>query len=326
MAHAREEPTYDSPSAFFEAMDYDAPTAQAMLNYSQAPQFENPFKPNSRLNGPIDPMLSNNQLNTFNLDSNFWNDPSQFGALQTINPTLSPLGGNQSCDTGYVSQEGSNSRTPPMDQADGNGAGKNGQSKPRKRSSTKSTTAAKPPPDTKPPRKARRTSKASSITQFDIEDDDKREQFLARNREAASKCRQKKKEWTQDLEQKARDLSSQKQMLTTYLAMLKNELLMLKCKCLEHSDCGCDGIREYLKNTVNTMPPANAALYSRLEDKDAATDIASEVARKQSSVSGFDVDGMSPSDAMMMSPTSSSGDAEADILRFEAELQSAAKD
>ncbi|MDE3228409.1 MAG: hypothetical protein KGO05_00895, partial [Chloroflexota bacterium] len=84
------------------------------------------------------------------------------------------------------------------------------------------------------------------------------------------------------LEQRARELSSQKQMLTTYLAMLKNELLMLKCKCLEHSDCGCDGIRDYLKNTVNTMTPANAALYSKLEDKN-IEDIENEIARKQSS-------------------------------------------
>ena len=316
-------------------MDYTDATAsaQSMLNYNQAPQFENPFKPNSRFNGAIDPMLSSSQMNSFTLDSNFWHDPAQFGALETNNTTLSPLGANQSCDTGYVSQEGS-SKSPPMDttsQGHANMAAKNSFSKARKRSSTKSTisktSASASVSDSKPARKARRTSKASTDAQLDnFEDDEKREQFLARNREAASKCRQKKKEWTQDLEQKARDLSSQKQMLTTYLAMLKNELLMLKCKCLEHSDCGCDGIRDYLKNTVNTMPPANAALYSRLENKDAANDIAGEVARKQSSATTFDLDGLSPqAEGMVTSPSSAGGDdAGADILRFESELQEAA--
>jgi len=49
--------------------------------------------------------------------------------------------------------------------------------------------------------------------------------------------------------------------------MLRNELLMLKCKCLEHSDCKCERLREYLKNTVAALPPASANLYtlSRIE-------------------------------------------------------------
>merc|ERR1712093_768812 len=67
-----------------------------------------------RCNRAIDPMLSSSQMNSFTLDSNFWHDPAQFGALETNNTTLSPLGANQSCDTGYVSQEGS-SKSPPMD-------------------------------------------------------------------------------------------------------------------------------------------------------------------------------------------------------------------
>jgi hypothetical protein len=205
--------TYDSPSEFFDAMDYDnnATSAQQTHNYQYATDYNNAFKANSKLNGLIDPMLSSNQSNSFNLDSksfnlgvNFWNDPNQFGALQTINPSLSPLGGNQSCDTGYVSQEGSHSKSPPMaghNQYNTSSRQANTSSKPRKRSSTKSTSTKASVGDTKPARKARRTSKAASIAPTDEElegmDDDKREQFLARNREAASKCRQKKKEWTQ---------------------------------------------------------------------------------------------------------------------------------
>jgi hypothetical protein len=79
----------------------------------------------------------------------------------------------------------------------------------RKRSSTKMTSVDKTE-DAKPTRKARRTSKAASISE-DLDDDDpKREHFLARNREAASKCQQKKKkEWTQDLEQSARPLGAE---------------------------------------------------------------------------------------------------------------------
>jgi hypothetical protein len=127
------------------------------------------------------------------------------------------------------------------------------------------------------------------------------------------------------LEQKARDLSAQKQMLTTYLAMLKNELLMLKCKCLEHSDCQCQKIRDYLSSSVNTMPPANADLYSRLGDTTAANDIANEIARKQSCAPVFNMGSMSPPEGMVASPSSNGGNEHvgADILRFEAELQAA---
>lgn len=325
-----QEATYDSPQDFFDAMNDYPEHDQDMLNYDNASQFANPFKPTSKMNQAIDPMLSNNPMNGFNLDSNFWNDPSQFGpVLETINPTLSPLGGDQSVDTGYVSQEGSSSKSPPNMGPPSNGHSNSKQAnsapKPRKRSSTKSVSTTKST-DGKPARKARRTSKAASIVEpLGEEDDEKREQFLARNREAASKCRQKKKEWTQDLEQRARDLSSQKQMLTTYLAMLKNELLMLKCKCLEHSDCGCEEIRSYMKNTLNTMPPANAALYSKLEQKNAG-DIESEVARKQSSANMFDMENMGSPDGMVTSPSSTGGDVGSDLLQFEAELQAAVKD
>jgi hypothetical protein len=93
------------------------------------------------------------------------------------------------------------------------------------------------------------------------EDEDKREKFLERNRVAASKCRQKKKAWTNNLEERARELTSQRQMLSAHVAMLRNELLELKCKCLEHTSCECEQIRDYLKNTVAALQPAPAALY-----------------------------------------------------------------
>jgi hypothetical protein len=332
LAPLHQEQMYDSPSAFFETMDYaDSTTMDAtdLLQFSHTSHFE-PFKVNTKTTGPTDPLLSG-RFNSFNLDTNYWNEPSQFGALDTINPTLSPLDGNQSCDTGYASQEGSPGKSPirmqtrpyadAMTVNPSNTTTATTATKSRKRSSTK-TTSSKQSDSKTTSRKSRRTSKAVSIeTMIDEEDDSKREQFLARNREAASKCRQKKKEWTQGLEQRARDLSAQKQMLTTYLAMLKNELLMLKCKCLEHSDCDCEAIRDYLKNTVTTMPPANAALYSKLEGKN-ASEISNEIARKQSA---FGLDAFSPGD-MVSSPGTDAGSDDDDFSRLEAELHAVAND
>jgi hypothetical protein len=281
------------------------------------------------VDGAIDPLLSNNQLNIFSHWDNFWDDPSQFEVLQTIDPTLSPLGANQSCDTGYVSQGGSSDKLPPRDQAkDRHTLAKKSSTttRARKRSSTKCKTIKSAERirsiERRPVRNARRLSEAFTD---DEGKDAKRDQFLARNREAASKCRQKKKEWTQDLEQKARDLSSQKEMLTTYLAMLKNELLRLKCKYLEHPDCGCNGIPDFLKNTVSTMPPINPVLYSKLETKMTESGLTAEIARKQSSASCFTIDAMSTPEDAATTPSLGGDSADAQLLHFELNLQAAVK-
>lgn len=76
------------------------------------------------------------------------------------------------------------------------------------------------------------------------------------------------------------------------------------------------------------MPPANADLYSRLGDADAANEIANEIARNQSSASVFDMaSAMSPPEGMVASPSSNGGNEHvgADLLRFESELQAAVK-
>jgi hypothetical protein len=112
-------------------------------------------------------------------------------------------------------------------------------------------------------RKVRKSSKVTSHSpEADAADgEDKREKFLERNRVAASKCRQKKKVWTNNLEERARELTSERHALAHHVVMLRNELLELKCKCLEHTNCDCVQIREYLKNTVAQLNPANSSLY-----------------------------------------------------------------
>jgi hypothetical protein len=197
--HSREyQQNTKAPTDSFDTMDSDnsAASAQDMLKYRYAPDFNNPFNTISKLNEPTDPMLNDQHMNLFNLSTCFWSDTAQFGALETINPCLSSLDGIRNCDTGYVSREGSN-RSLSLDINTGNKQ-RLSTAKPHKRFSTKST-STKSLANTRPTRTARRTSKASSVASLKAEaevDDDKREEFLARNRQAASKCRQKKKEWT----------------------------------------------------------------------------------------------------------------------------------
>jgi bZIP transcription factor len=69
------------------------------------------------------------------------------------------------------------------------------------------------------------------------EEEVKRGKFLNRNRIAASKCRQKKKGWTHDLEEKKFKLSRENTALKGELEKLASELSSLKAALFLHSDC-----------------------------------------------------------------------------------------
>ncbi|KAL9096986.1 MAG: hypothetical protein Q9165_000950 [Trypethelium subeluteriae] len=84
----------------------------------------------------------------------------------------------------------------------------------------------------------------------------KREKFLERNRVAASKCRQRKKDWMGGLEVRARDLQSQRATLSAYAASLRDEVLYLKDEMLRHQGCGCTKIQEYLNEQAEMVSPS----------------------------------------------------------------------
>jgi len=121
--------------------------------------------------------------------------------------------------------------------------------KKRKRGSAASNEAALPPKRSR--KSAARSSLAhsSNIAQADSNnpEDIRRSKFLERNRVAASKCRQKKKEWTSNLETRARDLQKNNSSLRLMLGSLKDEILFLKGECLKHTACGCEQIQSFLK-------------------------------------------------------------------------------
>lgn len=108
-----------------------------------------------------------------------------------------------------------------------------------------------------PPKRARkytpRKSKKQTSSESSNPDDARRSKFLERNRVAASKCRQKKKEWTQNLEDRARDLQKDKNNLRVLVESLSEELYYLKTQCMEHRDCECDGIRRYLNDPAHVL-------------------------------------------------------------------------
>ncbi|EPX73736.1 transcription factor Pcr1 [Schizosaccharomyces octosporus yFS286] len=70
-------------------------------------------------------------------------------------------------------------------------------------------------------------------------DEEKRRRILERNRIAASKFRQKKKEWIKELEQTANAAYEQSKRLQMMLSQLQQEAFRLKSQLLAHQGCPC---------------------------------------------------------------------------------------
>jgi len=91
----------------------------------------------------------------------------------------------------------------------------------------------------------------------------RRSKFLERNRIAASKCRQKKKEWTQNLETKAREMQRHNNELRLVRDSCKEEILFLKGEMLRHTTCGCSTIQEYLQRGAESFADQRDANVKR---------------------------------------------------------------
>ena len=68
-------------------------------------------------------------------------------------------------------------------------------------------------------------------------EDDKRKNFLERNRQAALKCRQRKKQWLTDLQQRVETLTQDNEVLHRSCNMLRDEVTTLRNILLAHRDC-----------------------------------------------------------------------------------------
>ncbi|KAL9618068.1 MAG: hypothetical protein Q9160_007197 [Pyrenula sp. 1 TL-2023] len=153
--------------------------------------------------------------------------------------------------------------TPPMDNS------------PSYNSPPKTTIETNPPPTSKQPRKQRKTQQTNNTASAQSEDqparrrrtasrkssaatngesaDDKRNKFLERNRVAASKCRQKKKQWTESLEDDHRNQQSFRRMLIEQKDAAQQEILYLKNMLLTHADCHHPDLDHWLRNTASTI-------------------------------------------------------------------------
>ncbi|KAL5621589.1 hypothetical protein BROUX41_006489 [Berkeleyomyces rouxiae] len=68
-------------------------------------------------------------------------------------------------------------------------------------------------------------------------EDEKRKNFLERNRIAALKCRQRKKQWLTELQSRVDSLTNENEDLNLQIGRLRTEMVNLKTLLLAHKDC-----------------------------------------------------------------------------------------
>ncbi|KAF7725568.1 hypothetical protein EC973_009523 [Apophysomyces ossiformis] len=134
--------------------------------------------------------------------------------------------------------------------------------------SLKESNAKRPVQDQNPTRKSRKrtaakdsdaTKKKSAKTQaLTPEEEEKRRNFLERNRLAALKCRQRKKQWLSNLQTKVEYLTNDNEQLQMQTNALREEVMNLKTLLLAHKDCpitqGGYNVGQVLKSIPQLVP------------------------------------------------------------------------
>lgn len=144
---------------------------------------------------------------------------------------------------------------------------------------------------TKPAKRSRKSSGRSKTSGQNAQlsnplspEDEKRSKFLERNRVAASKCRQKKKEWTGNLEVRARELQNNKNQLAAIVDSLKEEVIFLKGEMLKHTSCGCERVRDYLEQKADRI--TSSITFPQQPFRSAASPVRSAPGSKSNSICG----------------------------------------
>ncbi|KAF2179535.1 hypothetical protein K469DRAFT_693916 [Zopfia rhizophila CBS 207.26] len=80
-----------------------------------------------------------------------------------------------------------------------------------------------------------------------------RQTHLEKNRLAAHKCRHRKKDFINNLENRARESSTKNKLLKEQVVMLREQVLDLKNEVLQHAGCGYWGVDEYLARRAGDL-------------------------------------------------------------------------
>ncbi|KAI9470744.1 MAG: hypothetical protein EXX96DRAFT_585597 [Benjaminiella poitrasii] len=118
---------------------------------------------------------------------------------------------------------------------------------------TSSSSSSSAEEDDKTPVTTRRSTSLSR--QNSSSDSEKRKSYLERNRQAALKCRQRKKEWLRNLQEKVEFLANDNEQLQLQANVMKDEVLNLRNMLLAHKDCHFSNSKPFISSTV-PLPPS----------------------------------------------------------------------
>ncbi|KAK1140716.1 hypothetical protein N8T08_009917 [Aspergillus melleus] len=105
-----------------------------------------------------------------------------------------------------------------------------------------------------PPPKRRRNSTSVTTAKTEVEQQKaSRSKFLERNRVAASKCRQKKKDHCERLQARYDLEVDRRERLLNDRSSLTTEILVLKNEAIAHAQCGNEPINNYLNGMVTDL-------------------------------------------------------------------------
>ncbi|KAL6866711.1 hypothetical protein J3F83DRAFT_740901 [Trichoderma novae-zelandiae] len=101
-------------------------------------------------------------------------------------------------------------------------------------------------------RKAPSTTKAKRSRRRRCSETEKRDMIKQRNRVAASKCRQKKKEKVDELKEMKSSLEARNKQLHLEFQRLRQELGQIKSQLIHHTDCGDPNINRWVENEAQS--------------------------------------------------------------------------
>jgi hypothetical protein len=162
------------------------------------------------------------------------------------------------------------------------------------------TNNPRPQPDTNPqPVKRKRgrprLTEAQNVDSSPLQLSSARKSHLEKNRVAAEKCRQRRKEYTVGLIAHASDLSSKNKALKADQAMLREQVLNLKNEVLRHAGCGSWAIDKYVERCAGNLlgveapsiPTSTPGESTKMQCRNLSTTISEELASKTVTESFF---------------------------------------
>ncbi|KAK0720497.1 hypothetical protein B0H67DRAFT_643747 [Lasiosphaeris hirsuta] len=116
------------------------------------------------------------------------------------------------------------------------------------------------PPDQEPPKKKKARKPKKEAPE---EEEHKRSKFLERNRIAASKCREKKKQYVSDLEETKIGLETQHAQLQMEYNGLLGEVSGLKHHLMAHAKCNDPNIDRWLSNEARRFVQTSNEIFGQ---------------------------------------------------------------